>query len=592
MGADGMNAGGRLRRIAIIAAAVIVSAATAWGGEGSAKPQEMNRRAVGVYDTAEGLKEGEAASLLGERAVWTEVAKGSTPETLKGDAVLMNSGIAVVARKGGPIEICALGADGWHRRASVVPLAGDTALSVAAVRVRANDRSAAALEANLTGEGGAEAALTLNIGPGFPGVKTVPQGVTALRVEAPCRFGVLPDFFADDLVVDARRIVVERTEIPSENFFLQMAAGGDSIVGTVWDKNERDVCVRFSGEGDDRIIDEVDVFYGKEGSIWVTVLEEPNIWHSRNLSEEDMRQKAVTLDWEMPFSAKWKANLTRVDGVIESRKFTEGKSKHGTLWTTEEKGKVKAHVPGGAGRKRRGHVDLRGPVVIYPIGRKDDTPVEKLAVVDLMQQSLGVGPCEYILDVAGRKPSTKGIFTCSYGATFGPLAAAGRLKEERVFIRRLNEQVFVFIKHIQDRINQYVDFRGEMLKYLAEQKKKHPEHAEFITKLETQMKVMKEAKANGEKRARETLKALDRAIAVGLPEHMKAARGAVSMIPRIGGGQDSRVARCRHITKVLRIMATMEMAMNPEVSEIAKAVRDKTEAILRNPVGYERPDNW
>ena len=46
-------------------------------------------------------------------------------------------------------------------------------------------------------------------------------------MKAPCRFAVLPDFFGDDMLVDAAAIPMGRAELPSENFLLHMVPGGD-----------------------------------------------------------------------------------------------------------------------------------------------------------------------------------------------------------------------------------------------------------------------------------------------------------------------------------------------------------------------------
>ena len=49
-----------------------------------------------------------------------------------------------------------------------------------------------------------------------------------------CRFAVLPDFFGDDMLVDAAALPMRhQAETPSENFLLQMVPGGNSIVMTV-----------------------------------------------------------------------------------------------------------------------------------------------------------------------------------------------------------------------------------------------------------------------------------------------------------------------------------------------------------------------
>ena len=42
--------------------------------------------------------------------------------------------------------------------------------------------------------------------------------------------------------------------------------------------------------------------------------------------------------------------------------------------------------------------------MIYPINRCRETPLEEFTVVDVVRATLGVGPCEYILDVEGQGP--------------------------------------------------------------------------------------------------------------------------------------------------------------------------------------------
>ena len=69
---------------------------------------------------------------------------------------------------------------------------------------------------------------------GQPFVKTEARpGTTALSVQAPCRFLVLPDFFADDIVIDSAGLSVTHAELPSENFLLHLLPERDAIVMTV-----------------------------------------------------------------------------------------------------------------------------------------------------------------------------------------------------------------------------------------------------------------------------------------------------------------------------------------------------------------------
>jgi len=208
-----------------------------------------------------------------------------------------------------------------------------------------------------------------------------------------------------------------------------------------------------------------------------------------------------------------------------------------------------------------------------------------MTVTDVMRTCLGVGPCEYIMDVAGQGVTNKGIYTCSVEHTVPLLFEFGLAKEERVYLNAMLREVQVFVKAIQDRINSYVDFREQTLKYLAEPKIAHPEQADFISKLEEQTKGIQSTRANG-------IEPVSKMVAQLKPEiwadiHKVDIRGVCSGIAGVGLGQDNAVARCRQKVKVLRQMATIEMAINPKNSSVAKEIRKRTQEILRNPYGHE-----
>ena len=120
-------------------------------------------------------------------------------------------------------------------------------------------------------------------------------GTAPLRVECPSRFAVLPDFFADDITIDATRVPLDVVELPSENFILHLTGEGDAIAMCVFENRHQDVKVTLSGEGDRRRITGSEVgFEGKK--IWLALLEAPQIWHVRELKPADTG-KVVPLDW-------------------------------------------------------------------------------------------------------------------------------------------------------------------------------------------------------------------------------------------------------------------------------------------------------
>jgi hypothetical protein len=227
--------------------------------------------------------------------------------------------------------------------------------------------------------------------------------------------------------------------------------------------------------------------------------------------------------------------------------------------------------------------------VTYPIDRDSETPTEQAAVTDLMRGSLGGGPCEYIMDTAGAGVSDKGIFTCAVDAMIPALFSGGLQKEERVMIDRMLQESQTFVKAIGDRINVYVDLRSDLLKYLAEQKKVHPELADFIGRLEKQTNAMHGQKVD---KSAVVARLVDQIKAEAMSDSPRRDIGALTVeegngIASHGGWQDDVVARCRNSVKIVRQIATIEMAINPKSAEVAREVRKRTQLALRGALGHE-----
>src|SRR5439155_438631 len=134
--------------------------------------------------------------------------------------------------------------------------------------------------------------IALQIEPG--------TGAGKLRVECPGRFVVLPDFFADDITIDATRLPLSAIELPSENFVLHLTCKSDALARCVFENRQQDVKVTLAGTGDQRLVTGSEVgFEGKK--VWVALLEAPQIWYTRDLKPTDAGQ-VLPLDWKMPTS--------------------------------------------------------------------------------------------------------------------------------------------------------------------------------------------------------------------------------------------------------------------------------------------------
>ena len=172
----------------------------------------------------------------------------------------------------------------------------------------------------------------------------------------------------------------------------------------------------------------------------------------------------------------------------------------------------------------------------------------------------------------------------------------GQQKQKRAEIERLLADVLVFVKHIRARIEDYRAFGRETLHYLAEEKKTHPEFAGSIAEMERLAGAIESAveKRRTSIRKPEYVAALTQRFRDTLLDYqgsnaLARCREITEAIVEVGGNQDELVGECRLAVKILRQRAGLAMATDPRTAEIAKELRSRTQAILRNATMYEAP---
>jgi hypothetical protein len=564
-----------------------------------------------------------------------------------------------VARKNAPgIELYSLGSGKPVYRAGLAPSPRGGIDRVALIE---NGRSALSLQ--VTSKAGS-ARFRLKKGDHFIESQGG-SGIAALRVECSGRFAVLPDFFADDILFDARKVPGDKVELPSENFVLQPTGKQDAIVMGVFENRNQDVRVTLAGKGDERMITGSEIEFGKkENKIWIAVLEGPGMWHSIDVTPADAK-KIIPLEWKMPFVAQWRVNFTRRDGLTDSWDMLlpdkEGDGYIKPSWLAPD-GKISAatrtktgeidrdaYRPGGPASDRLGperkrwttvlgqvqypcwsdkdangflqpllHKKLTfdGPVLIYPITRLADTPLTSYTPVDIMRHTLGVGPCQHLLDVEGQKQEHVGRATCHVRTLLNEVYSSGQQKAKSKEIEHYLGDAYDFVAHIRNRIQAYVAFGKDLRAYLAEQRKLHPELKDQLDALETLTReiderveprmeaifkhpTLKEIAAKVAERKEEPTPPLLAAqlnrqfVANGLVgydgadwrERIK--KEYTDPMTTIGGQQDEMVGECRWVVKALRQKAGMLMATDPRMAPVAAEIRARTQKILRGGAAYE-----
>jgi hypothetical protein len=580
--------------------------------------EENAAAAVALLDSVQASPAPLAGQAILGRKGWLQVPEDATGHRFRGDAVLMNDRLALVLRRGAKgAELYGLGRAGPALRAVLAPAGDEPGAKLQAVAVVTDDPSQAAVDATFQSPGGRKLTIRYELTMGQTFIKTEPrEGAEGLSVEAPCRFLVLPDFFADDIVIDAAEIPMASAEIPSENFLLHLLPDRQTIVMAVAANRGQDARINLSGEEGGRLVRSSRMSYGKGGKIWVAILQAPGVWHQRGVTREDAG-KMLALDWTAPFSAQWRVDWRFRDRLTASWEMAaQMKSgeflKYGWFgapdmlpadrkrWTTVLGSFL---YPCWLDQARRGHLQpltrpdrFEGPAVIYPIQRAKDTPLGEFTVVDIVRATLGVGPCEYILDVEGQGATRKGRATCATRDALKDIYSAKQQKRRRADIERILDDVVVFVKHIRGRIEQYVDFGHETLAYLQRQQKAHPELSGVLAELEASARAIDAALARRKAAIKTPQYVVDLTetfrktlLDYEGEDALKKCTAITEAIVEVGGNQDELVGECRNAVKILRQRAALALAADPRAVEVAREIRDRTQKALRNATSYEAP---
>lgn len=570
-----------------------------------------DRPALEIWDTGTASPDPLSAQAVLAKAGWSKVNGDSGP--IRGDAVLANGRITVVIRRQGSAEL--YGASAARTRVLLETAGGEPVAKFDQIMVRENARGSVAVEV-----GGAAGAI-FKLKKGDPVLEVAPgTNANRLRVETPSRFVVFPDFFADDIVVDAAKIPAPSLEAPSENFLLHLGGKGDSIVVAVFENRDQDVRLHLSGTGDQRAFQGSEIQFGKGGRVWVSLLEGPSIWATKIL-ERSQRGRVVPLGWKMPFPAYWRVDFTNSFDLFDSWDMLLQTQPGGDFvrptWFGEPLQKVRASrqmfdaAIGGMlypafsdpegngfvqGFNEKGHMEIShvGPLILYPINRLPQTPIEQFTIVDLMRDTLGVGPCEHILDVEGQKQQLKGRATCSVREELNQMYQAREQKARKVEAEQFLKQGEVFVAHIRSRINAYAAYGRSMLELIATRKREQPELAPALAPLE---KLLGEIDASIS--AKMTLIKLPedhaklfaefRMTILGSdgPEALEKCKAWTEALVSIGGTQDELVAHCRWVVKNVRQKAGLIMLQEPKAAPTALEIRAKAQEVLRSPSAHE-----
>ena len=525
---------------------------------------------------------------------WALVPEDNTEHEFQGDVVLLNDKLAVVLRKRGPgAEVYSQTVDGAKFRA-VVMSADSTAVSVTGISslgIMENNPGAVMVRATFQTDGGtgrSAAGYRLTTGQAMLEM-TGGQSADRFFVWCKPRYVVVPNYFADDMVFSPAACDLPRFGLPTESFLLNLIEGGDAILMCVWRDSQQAAHAILTGEGRERVIRGCEIQGGEERTLWTAFLEEPQIWHERVLSAEDARARVV-LDWRRPFEAMWRADFLRFDGLAESWPVGSRDTSEGALaghsdrdhpcWFDGDRLVVRPPPPVITAQPSQ---PCPGPILVYPIDRGRATPLTAFCPVDVLRNTLGVGPCQYVLETEGLASETNATpdhvmdWVEKQFEKKKDVESADQIKEH------LNEMTD-HVGRVQARIDEYAAFVRELqtLCRPEEQNEDGRGARETFTRILDDMERVITTRPGGtEPSPRAAELAGQIAGLIGKDNAQEQCERLGSEVRRIGASQDRTLSKCRMSVRWLRQQARMSVLRYPESAELAVDVQARVERFLQ-----------
>jgi len=560
------------------------------------------------------VAEGGAVDFVGKKN-WEQVSPGTTDHALAGDVVIENERIAVIfcRRSAGPVVCPKPVPQGGVGQASsltykedcarlvAVAPGGEPAASLGQIEIRKNDKDEIAIEVACRTPGGQEIRTAYSLARGRVFIEAKPlRNAERIRIEAATRFAVIPDFFGADMVFDPRAYAQPRLSIPPENFVLSLLEGENTIVMCVWPAGNQEAQLALAGAREDRRIEATEITFDSK-SIYVALLQAPGIWHERRL-QEPYADQDIALGWKRPFPAKWRANFC-ARRRSDSWDFQDGRSETWMYlyqqivwpcWFGGESGFV---------RLSKRFIGVKGSmesVLVYPSDRKKETPLATFTPVDIVRETLGVGPCEYVLDReglqgrsanTGRKNFGRGV--CDTTSPIEYLFIGGIEPRESALVGHLVDDILADITAINARVLEYRRFGQELGQQCAALRR---DAARATSLLDAAEKSAREIEALYQEKL-PTIKDPAHAAQVGQrikelatrsdPENLGECKTLTRELRDIGGTQHRMTGDYRVMVKRLRQEAGFQEAEDPAAARTAESIRKLGAQVLRKKYGVE-----
>jgi len=493
--------------------------------------------ATRLFDTGTRSEKTWTGEALAKREGWKLVPEDNVSHQFAGDAVLLNDRMLVVARPRGSINVYSRTAEGWQHRALLGHLGTFSSFldPIRSLTIAENGAAAVMVEARY--KTGPPAILRLRLTAGERILEIRPgDEASAIDILTETRYAVVPDFFADDMIFGAEAF--RGLALPAENFYLGLLDGGDAILMCVWQSRQQEVVLRTASRGRAGDVCSTLIPCLRDKSIWLAFLEGKGIWHS--LAADD--------GWKPPFPARWRRTQGKLDGFAASCEWGE-----------------ELPINQASGRNE-------GPPVVYPIDRTRATPLTVYCPTDILRNTLGVGPCEYILAAEGlatpTNPTPDNVMTW--------LERQLKRKRGRASPKEIDERLQQMVEHVgrvRARIVEYGALAGEV-RALCSETPPLLRATDWMRKTAEEGLEAAGAAERAGRLAREILALIDRDDAASACERPAAELRA------IGAAHNRTLSACRMAARWLKQQCRMAVWQDPQTADPMQAIQKRIEQAL------------
>jgi hypothetical protein len=467
------------------------------------------------------------------------------------------------------------------------------------VRILRNADDESMIEAAFAGKDGAERSAIFSFDKTEIASIKPEAAMKGISLLSPVARAVAPSFVADDLVISPADYPSEKSLfLPADNVLLGLLQGGQSVLTVTWPEGKQQVRLALGVDGPGgRAIESIDIENDGK-AVYLAASRSAGAWRREALKPSYL-EKDVASEWRRPFPAKWKTQLREGDARTTFA-FRDGAQE---IWRGVA-GSF-AYPVWFSGDTAMFHLSKKippkGEAIIYYV-EGHDTPATISTPVDIIKATLGRELADSLLDSAGRALRTHhrrgaaGVHrACTCGCTEAIQAVfqAGQEFEKQDYISGAVDDMQYFVQRHVARIDEYRRFGDEMTALFQSRAASTPALkpyldglAEIAGQIQREYTVQKEnmkSPAYADDLARRT-----RALAGKKDgKNLDAYNELLELWRGMGGAQDYVLAQCHVITRKLYQEAGYGCVTRPEAVDLAREIRQRCRACLRNPDGYE-----